>query len=84
MDHRKKLRAYIADSGGIKPVSWILGAAEQTLRGILNGWRGVSKSQAEKWEKRSRGALKADELIWIRATKKERPRKSRPADRKKK
>lgn len=87
MDPRAPLRQYIDSIGGIDQAVNTLGAAEATLRSVLNGWRGVSRAQARAWHERSDGALSADQLVWIAPTKREvrtkkKPRRKRAAGKK--
>lgn len=78
MDPRAPLRQYIDSIGGIDQAVITLGAAEATLRSVLNGWRGVSRAQARAWDERSGGALLADQLVWIAPTKREVRAKKKP------
>ncbi len=102
MDPREKLRQYIASAGGYVKASDIRDCAEITLRSVMNGWRGVSKNRAAMWQaateahQKNRAAigkkanprmmLRADEIVWIRATKQApgaaKPRKARAGGRK--
>lgn len=80
MDPRDHLRIFVAQCGGsaadeagrrraISSAAARLGIPVQTLRGVLNGWRGVSRKQAIAWASASSGALDAERLVWIRPTK---------------
>ena len=74
MEPRDHLRTYVKRKGGTTAAAASIGIPTATLYGVLNGWRGVSRRQATEWSVSSGGELSAEQLIWIRPTKK-------PADR---
>ena len=53
MDPRDHLKAYVVRKGGARAAAEAIGIPSQTLRGVLNGWRGVSRQQAQDWYARS-------------------------------
>lgn len=69
MDPRDTLKAYVVAQGGLPEAAKKLGMPYQTLRGIVSGWRGVSRNQARHMAIESGGELDAGQLIWIRPTK---------------
>lgn len=69
MDPRDHLKAYVASQGGLPDAAKKLRMPYQTLRGIVAGWRGVSRKQARHMAIESGGALDAGQLVWIRPTK---------------
>ena len=71
MNPRDHLNEYVKLCGGRPAAAERLGIPYPTLCSICNGYRGVSPATAEKMEKRSKGMLDRQKLVWIRATKKE-------------
>lgn len=68
MDPRAHLTAYIERKGGVAAAARALGVPYQSLRGIAAGWRGISAGYAERLANNSSGELRADVLVWVRAT----------------
>lgn len=66
MDPREPLIAFINTFEGRPQAAEKLGIPYSTLAAICNGTRGVGKDLAQRLEERSGGALKAEQLIWIR------------------
>lgn len=68
MDGRQHLEAAIARHGTTADAARAWGIPYQSLRGVVSGWRGVSRAQAAKWAASANGELDASLLIWIRPT----------------
>lgn len=68
MDGRHHLEAAIAQHGTIADAARAWGLPYQSLRGVVSGWRGVSRAQAAKWAAASKGELDPSLLVWIRKT----------------
>lgn len=69
MDGRQHLAQFVDECGGVVPAAESLGLPYSSFASICNGYRGISRSMAERMAKASKGKLKADLLVWIRATK---------------
>lgn len=76
MDPRQHLEAAVEKHGGVAPAARAWGIPYPSLRGVVSGWRGVSRKQAAKWAALAGGELDASLLVWIRPTRTEGHRRS--------
>lgn len=72
MDPRSKLMAYVESVGGPTKAAEVLRTPLPTMYAVCNGWKGVGRRLASRWEVATNGALKAAELVWVLPTRKER------------
>ena len=78
MDHRKKLKEYIDETGGVTAAAPVIGCAKITLWKVLSGRGGIGKEIAEKLESASAGKLKYGDILRIKPTIKQPPAKDKP------
>jgi hypothetical protein len=71
MDPRTRLVEYVERKGGVAAAALELNIGYPSLYAIVKGWRGVGKKTAKHLAASSHGELKAADLIWIRATRKQ-------------
>jgi hypothetical protein len=71
MSPREHLLKFVEEAGGRVAAASSLDIPYPTLCSICNGFRGVSRDQAERMAKNSGGLLDEKILVWIRPTKAE-------------
>lgn len=79
MTPRKYFQNFVKKAGGRPEAAKALGVPYPTLCSICNGYRGISRDMAERMGSASKGALDPSILIWVKATKSEKPRKKAAA-----
>lgn len=77
MTPREHLLQFVEDAGGRVSAATSLGIPYSTLCSICNGFRGVSRDQAERMARMSGGRLDENILVWIKPTKAEKAAPSR-------
>lgn len=79
MTPREHLLQFVESAGGRVPAAASLGIPYPTLCSICNGYRGVSRDQAERMARNSDGQLDENILVWVKPTKAEKaaPRRRR-------